>query len=792
MDIGSTITHIIELDVGDHILYASIPVGALALLLLLAGQRFKDRSFDRPVTWLIRVFTLLLAIDYALLTYYFVTTNFSINYVWAFTSKGLPIYYKLAGTLAGQQGTMLFWAFLIAVGGLWLSERKGANKDFIDKTLIVVLFIGLYFVFLTKLDSPFKTIYNLYPDLPKTFIPEDGNSLNPLLIDPWMTIHPMLMFIAYAATTNPFAISVVYLFKSIRGKGEEGLRQLLPHIMLWCRISWLFLTLAIAVGGIWAYQVLGWGGFWAWDPVETAPLIPWLILTGAMHTLVEHRRNKRRYVLLAPTLVAMTFTLVVYATLVTRSGFFESVHAFAAGGVGFYLVALTIIAFVLPIGLAVIRYLVVEDAEERIETSYITKTNIFYLSILIFIILTVISFWGVTFPALTKLFTGKKYGVGLAFFNIWSYPLFIVLLLLGGLCFNYKASTKKKCLTYFTFFSALTIIAAVYRPNEAWNIVDYSAIISPEKPFFYTLVGSISALSIFPPSIYLIYSIVERGIERLRKLKGRNYKIVELSVIVIHASIVLIFIGVVFSSMFDSGFSITVNKASKGVVSQVQGTPYGVQLISYDITKQYEDSNEQKLPPGMSISEFYADLAVQLRDDYLIRGAVGEVVNTEHITYLKLVEGNRELWVAVDRIDAEIPVDTRLVASGFLMADFKSDTLNKTFDLVLFSSNIRSYEEEEKVFSTTQEVRLVVYKGTSKIGEGVARLIQYKNGDAKKVMIDRGLYGDVYVIFTGFSGDSIPLDVKIKPLINLTWLGVILFAVSIIMIIIFDPRYKIK
>ncbi len=798
MDIAGSLSNFIKLDIGDYLLYASIPVGIAALLLLLVEQFSSGtRSFEAQKKWLIRLFALLLTAAYGLLNYYFAFGNYAINYVWAFSSKGLPIYYKLAGTLAGQQGTLLFWAFLISIGALGLSGR-GANKDFIDKSLIVVLLLGLYFVFLTQLDSPFKTIYAIAPDIPRDFVPPDGNGLNPLLIDPWMAIHPALMFFAYAATTNPFAVSVVYMFRRLRKQGGEGLKQLLPHVIFWCRISWLFLTLGVAVGGLWAYKVLGWGGFWAWDPVETSSLIPWLMLTGAMHALVEHRKDRKKYALLAPTLISMTFALVVYATLVTRSGFFESVHAFAAGGVGFYLVALAIFAFALPVVLSAANYLTIEEPEPKEEAHFINKTNIFYLSILGLVMLTFISFWGITFPALTKLFTGNKYGIGIAFFNIWSYPIVIGLLLFGALCFNYKSQTRGKSLAHFTFFTALTIIAALIKPNDAWNIVDYSAIINPEKPFLYTMVGSISALSVFPPCMYFIYSIAERGAERLKRLKGRDQKIVEVGILTLHASIILVFVGTVFSAMFDTDFSIAVSKGDKGKLARVEGTPFSIKLVDYDVTKQFLDekdgaSAKMEALPGMTISEFYDDLGVQLREEYTVRGEIAEVLNTEHNTYFRLTDAASSLWVAVDRIDVEVPPGTKLAATGFLLGGFESKALNRTFDVILFSNNYGSYDEPQaEVFSTTTSVNIAVYNGNAMLGEGDAKVIQYKNGDTKKVMIDRSWTGDVYVIFTGFSGEAVPLDVKIKPMINLMWLGIILFALSIIAITIFDRRYEVK
>lgn len=187
------------MNTGDLILYASLAMGLVAIFLLL-----KKDNFDKPIKWSIRIFTFLLLIDFLLLTYYFITTNLTIDYVWSYTSEDLPLIYKLSGVLAGQQGTLLYWAFLIAIGSLWLNERCKLT-DFIRGTQIVVLSLGLYFIGLTLLESPFQTIYELYPEISETLVPLDGNGLNPLLIDPWMAVHPPLIFIAYAFLTLPFA-----------------------------------------------------------------------------------------------------------------------------------------------------------------------------------------------------------------------------------------------------------------------------------------------------------------------------------------------------------------------------------------------------------------------------------------------------------------------------------------------------------------------------------------------------------------------------------------------------------
>ncbi len=530
---------------GDVLLYLSLAVGLAALALLLYEQ-FRSRTVTQ-IKWLIRAFTALLFVDFSLLVYYFNVSDVTIDYVWSFTSKYYPLYYKLLGALAGQEGTLLFWALLIAIGALWLNEGRDSTSDFVRKSQGLVMALGTYFVALTLLDSPFRTIYEAYPDLPRDFIPLDGSGLNPLLLDPWMATHPLTMFIGYAGVTVPFAGAMVYLLKSLKDDSKELHKQWISKASQWCRVAWLFLTIAITFGGIWSYKVLGWGGFWAWDPIETASLIPWLMLTGAMHALAEHRKDRRKYSILAPVLVSLSFALVIYATLVTRSGVFESVHAFIAGGAGPYLILLALVSFAAPMALGLIKYLKTEGKGTRQSPALLSRTNIFYLAILSLVTLTFISFFGVTYPAMIKILTGNKYGVGSSFFNIWSYPFFIFLMLLVGLGLSYKASRRREAAREFMFFAALTFVAALLRPGEGWNIVDYSAIISPQKPLLYTIISSASALSFLPPSLYIAYAVLRQGIEARNKYR--------LGVLTIHLGIVFIILGSVFSSLFTSEFS---------------------------------------------------------------------------------------------------------------------------------------------------------------------------------------------------------------------------------------------
>ncbi|MFV2040979.1 MAG: cytochrome c biogenesis protein CcsA, partial [Candidatus Hydrothermarchaeales archaeon] len=690
-----------------------------------------------------------------------------------------------------------FWAATIGAGALWLNEKKESTSDFIKKTQIVVLLIGVFFIFMTIKETPFATIYQLFPDLSAGFIPVDGNGLNPLLIDPWMAVHPLVMFIGYAAVTNPFAISIVYLYMSIRGRASEIEKIGIKNVVQFCRVAWFFLTFAIAIGGFWAYKVLGWGGFWAWDPVETASIIPWFMLTAAMHTLVEHKRNRHKYAILAPVLVSLSFSLVVYATLVTRSGFFESVHAFSAGTTGFYLLALTIISTIVAVGLGVLRYAAVSDDSkpESQDSSFVNRTNIFYITILFLIILTYISIWGITYPALLKLFAAKKVGTGVAFFNLWSYPFFMGLFLLAGLCINYKPSAKEKSIREFLIFLALTLVVALIRPSDAWNIVDYSAMVSTQSPLLYRFIGGASALSFIPPMIYIVYSLSNRYNDQIKNSKNRNFKLKEIGILCIHLGIVFITIGGVFGTLFTTEFAGSAN-IKNSEISSIEGMPYGLSVVDYKTVVDYGDSQdagavEEPILPGISLTEMYNELREGgFRETYSVRGEIVESQQTEHITYVLIKEGDLELWIAIDKAE-NVPNNINVVADGILMADFPSPSLGRTFDILLFADQMQEYVAEtgKKPYTTTEEITFAVFEKGSKIGQGTARSINYQNGNANRVMIDRGVLRDVYVIFNGLSGDTASATVKIIPLINELWFGVALFMAGIALVFIFDPAY---
>ena len=258
---------------------------------------------------------------------YLIQVNTSYFYVYAHSSADLAWSYRFSALWAGQEGSLLLWVFAILAVVQYIG-RTGplADTRLMDMTRAVSLCITTVFLLILVLRNPF-TSYTLFDHVVNTnnwdpFAPmyaaPGGQGMNPLLRNPWMAIHPPVLFLGYAAFTIPFAAA----FASLIERDDRWV----DIARTWMRIAWLFLTLGIGLGGFWAYEVLGWGAwYWSWDPVETSSLIPWVVSTAFLHA--STRSGGGEYGFLAPLLAVMSFILVVFATFVTRSGMWASVHS---------------------------------------------------------------------------------------------------------------------------------------------------------------------------------------------------------------------------------------------------------------------------------------------------------------------------------------------------------------------------------------------------------------------------------------------------------------------------------
>ncbi|HIH43914.1 MAG TPA: cytochrome c biogenesis protein CcsA [Candidatus Methanoperedenaceae archaeon] len=753
------------METGDILLYLTIVTGLATLI----GIIQKERGIATPsslLTWLVRASTALLVLDLGLLTYYFLNNDYSFMYVYQYNGNELPTVYKLAAVFAGQPGTFLLWTLVNFIGVFWLSEKEGWENSFVRKVQFIAIIVGIYLVITTLIDSPFKTIYDVYPDLHTSWVPDDGNSLNPLLINQWMAVHPPVMFVAYGLITIPFAAALVFMVTR-SGEWERLARQ-------WSKITWFFLSIGLAVGGLWAYEGLSWGGFWAWDPVETSSFIPWLTLTAAFHAMSQHRKNRETFDILAPVLIGMSYILIWYASLVTRSGLYGSVHAFGAASTGTALLVMILLSLVATAAPAVRNYLEKPKREDEVK-EYLNRNNIFLVTIVTLCILALISFWGITFPVFIQIFQGQKVQIGMGFFNLWSYPFAIIFMLMGGLCLNYRESEKDSNLRALLVVVAATIAFAFIIPDQRYYLVDHQTAFFNSLPPLYKLIGSLSMLSIFPSLVYMAYGVFSRASEDY-KLRGKTIFTKRLGDTLIHVGVVLIMFGSILSSSFGITMGATIPIEMQGMQVPTEHPDFSVKLV---------DFKEEGGSAAPSISGAIGQAISSGTSQVTVSGTIGEMTTAGRYMLVTLEDNSGNITVAT--LPFDIKQGSQVTVSGVLMSGFQSNSTGKAFDMIVLAdpNEFRDYSPSGIVY---QKAKLEVYQNGGRIGSGTAVYLRNKQGEASQVMIDRSLFNDVYVIFSGMKSGSLPLTIKIVPFPNEVWAGVILFLIGISLLVYHDAR----
>ena len=353
------------------------------------------------------------------LSYLFLTDNFQVEYVASYSDRALPLFYKVTAFWAGQKGSLLFWAWVLSVftGLVIFNNRKEPDDHNTPYVYLVMAGTLSFFLFLLcAISNPFDTL---------NFMPRDGQGLNPMLQNPGMVFHPPLLFFGYIGFTVPFAYAIAAMITG--NTGDDWIRK----TRVWNVLSWIFLSIGIILGGQWAYVELGWGGYWAWDPVENASFIPWLVSTAFIHTaIIQERRGVMK--VWNMVLIQLTFLLSIFGTYLVRSGVLQSVHDFGSTGLGGYFLVFMVVAMIGGI------YLLAESYGEfktpgSIE-SYLSRESTFLFNNVILLALAFATLLGTVFPIISEAVTGNKITVGQPFFNQVNTPLFLMLVLLTGIC----------------------------------------------------------------------------------------------------------------------------------------------------------------------------------------------------------------------------------------------------------------------------------------------------------------------------------------------------------------------
>jgi len=461
--------------VGQFALALAFVVTAYAIVASLVGIRLKnDKLIDSGKRAAIGTF-ICITVAIACLGYLFVQSDFSVAYVAGHSNKALPIYFKIASIWGGQEGSLLFWGWLLTLySALVVVQNWKKHSSLMPYVIATLMGTSLFFTAMHLfVVNPFKLSGVALPDgSTNLFTPVEGSGLNPLLQDPLMVIHPPMLYLGFVGFVVPFAFAMAALLT--KQLGDTWIRT----TRRWTMIAWFFLGTGILLGGNWAYHELGWGGFWAWDPVENASLMPWLIGTAFLHSVMVQEK-KGMLKVWNMVLVTLAYIMALVGTWLTRSGIVNSVHAFAASPIGGYFLAFIIVGLSASLYLITDRLPYLKSDNEM--QSVVSRESSFLFNNLILLASCFAVFWGTLFPVISEaapkwLGGGERVTVGPPYFNRVNVPIAIFLMFLTGvgpLLAWRKASTnslKRNFLIPAITAIALGIVLLFYPGLKPWPI----------------------------------------------------------------------------------------------------------------------------------------------------------------------------------------------------------------------------------------------------------------------------------------------------------------------------------
>lgn len=439
-------------NVGYVALLLALVLSIYAAIAALVGARRQMPASVMSARNAALAVTGLLTLAVIILEYLLISNDFRTLYVAEVTNRAMPIFFKMTALWGSQAGSLLFWSWLMSLFSGAVLLRKWGNMRTLMPYVIVVtqitlaFFIGLISGVWTLLAGPLGALGTVLParlggpGLISTaelladmvtinpfhqlgFTPADGNGLNPLLRHWGMIIHPPMLYLGFVGFVIPYAFAIAAL--ATRQTGDLWIRT----TRRWTLVAWLFLSMGLLLGAWWAYGVLGWGGYWAWDPVENAALMPWLTGTAFLHSvMIQEKRGM--FKVWNMVLIILTYSLVIFGTFLTRSGVISSVHTFAQSGIGPLFLGFIGIMFIASVVLLFDRLDCLKSENEL--DSMLSREAIFLLQNLLFLSIFFVTFWGTIFPVVSELVAGQKSIVGPPFFNQVNGPLFAALVVLMG------------------------------------------------------------------------------------------------------------------------------------------------------------------------------------------------------------------------------------------------------------------------------------------------------------------------------------------------------------------------
>ncbi len=489
----------------------------------------------------------LVALAALTLMYAFVTHDFSLKYVVAQTTRSQPWPYLFSGFYGGQAGSLLYWSLTLALlSTVVVLVHFRSDRQLIPYVIAVLLTIESFFlVVLNFISSPFETVFP---------VPPDGRGLNPLLQDPGMLIHPPMLLAGYMSVSIPFAFGIAAL---VTGQVNNRWLQATRH---WALLAWLFLSLGNLLGAWWAYHVLGWGGYWGWDPVENVAILPWFAMTAYVHSvLVQERRGMLK--VWNMILIIVAFNLAVFGTFVVRSGILASVHSFAVSEIGPYFFGFLAVSLIVSLTLLMLRLPQLRD--EHNFDSMLSREATFLFNNLLLVAVICVTFLGVIFPLLSDAIQGRQINVGPPFYQQVNGPLLLALVaLMGfGMLVPWRRGAARALFRGLRVTvlgtAVITIIAIVLGARSPWTILSIAAcsfaLVVALREFHRTAIALMRAQQTpYPAALLAVF--------RYNRRRYGGY--------LVHVGIAIMGLAIIGSSFFQAERSVSMRPGQSVAVGQ--------------------------------------------------------------------------------------------------------------------------------------------------------------------------------------------------------------------------------
>ncbi len=449
-------------------IYIGFALAIYSLLIMTLGISTKNQKYINSGKG--GVIAILVTTSLAMLSllYLLGTSAFEFKYVTDYTSSDLPLVYKLTALWAGNSGSLLLWTFFLTLYTAMVTfSRKMKGNPMVPYISSILLANAVFFFFvLGFVAKPFEI-------LPQ--IPIEGRGLNPMLQNPGMIIHPVTLYLGYVGLAVPFAFAMAALI--MKNMDDFWIKM----TRRWTIIAWLFLSLGNIFGGQWAYVELGWGGYWAWDPVENASFMPWLTATAFLHSvMIQERKNMLKVWNIS--LIVISYALTLFGTFLVRSGVLTSVHAFADSNLGLYFLIFMGIAVIGAMYVLMSRYNLIKRSAGEFN-SFVSKESSFLINNLLLIGSAFAVFWGTIFPLVSEAVRGTKVTVGIPFFNAVQAPILLSMMFVMAVCplLAWQRSSVKNLQKNFLIPAILSVIGMILMVilgiQKAWAVIGYGVII---------------------------------------------------------------------------------------------------------------------------------------------------------------------------------------------------------------------------------------------------------------------------------------------------------------------------